>query len=96
MVSWIQGYYGLEPRVAAERAQDVLNLEHNVQVPGGAVGGPSFFLSGENDSPPNKALALSHCPASACAFVQLPIWRGGFCIPLDSSEFECFHLRDHL
>lgn len=28
----------------------MLNLEHNVRVPGGAVGGTSFFLSGENDS----------------------------------------------
>lgn len=50
MVSWIQGYYGLGPRVSAERTQDVLNLEHNVRVPGGAVGGTSFFLSGDNDS----------------------------------------------
>lgn len=69
MVSWIRGYYGLEPGVSAERAQDVLNLEHNVRVPGGAVGGTSFFLSGEKDSFPNKDLDFSHSLASACVFL---------------------------
>lgn len=69
MVSWIQGYYGLEPRVSVERAQDVLKLEHNVRVLGGAVAGTSFFLSGEKDSFPNKDLDLCHSLASAWVFV---------------------------
>lgn len=76
MVSWIQGYYGLEPKVSAEKAQDVLNLEHNVRVPAGDIGGTSFFLSGENDSFPNKDLDLSHWLASTHVLALLLIRRG--------------------
>lgn len=47
----------------------MLNIEHNVRVPGGAVDGISFFLSGENDSSPNEGLAFSPCLASAGVFV---------------------------
>lgn len=47
----------------------MLNLEHNVRVPGGAVGGTSFFLSGEKDAFPNKDLDLSPSLARACVFL---------------------------
>lgn len=70
MVSWIQGYYGLEPRVSAERAQDVLNLEHNVRVPGGALVRTSFFLSGETDSSLSRPWLCQHLASAS----EIVLW----------------------